>query len=729
MRDREPGSPYGARLASDAVGISLDIDEDGIAVIEFDQPGAPHNRLSSVLLERFVELVTAVRSQADAGNVQGVIIASGKADSFIAGLDVAEIAGARGLTAARSGSRRGQLAFDALADLPVTTVAAINGTCVGGATELALACDFRLAADNEELKIGLPEVQLGIIPGFGGTQRLPRLISLERALSMVLSGRLLGAREAHRIGLVDEVVPGPLLLQQAARWCRRRPEPGRRVAPEDRGLWRRLRRWATEGNPIGRAALFRRADADVTARTKGHHPAPRKAIRAIRAGLTMPLDAGLRFEADLVAETVISTESRNLVGLFFLRQAARRGASRGARVRRLVVLGAGIMGGGIAQVAAHAGVQVRIKDVERAPLAVALRVARRRFASLRRRGRLSAAAAAEGWGRISATRHYDGFARSDLVIEAVVEELAIKHEVLAAAEKAAGPTAVLATNTSSLTVASMAVALERPERFLGLHFFNPVHRMPLVEIVRGPESADDAVCLAHRFVTELGKVPVVVGDAPGFFVNRVLVPYVNEAVVLLEQGNSVTAIDEALESFGMPMGPLRLLDEIGLDVATKVTALIAPTYDAGLPATSTAASLVAEGRLGRKSGQGFYSHDGGGNAAPVAELPAPDSDRDPLAPVDIVDRCVLAMLNAAAGALGAGIVASAPQADLALVLGTGFAPFRGGIFRYAESRGVEAVRDRMAELSEREGSRFQPVAALDRRRFYPGNWPTRVETL
>jgi len=732
MREREWSSPHGARLASAAVGLSLDIDEDGLAVLEFDQPGAQHNQLSPEIIERLLELIREVHSRADEGAVHGLVVASGKQDSFIAGVDVSVIADVRGVTAARAGARQGQLALQALAELPVATVAAINGTCVGGATELALACDYRVAANSPSVLIGLPEVQLGIIPGFGGTQRLPRLISLERALPMILTGKSINAAKARRIGLLDAVVPPPLLMREAARFALRPKKRGARRAPEDRGLGRRVRRWLMERNPLGRGLVYRQAAAQVAKSTGGHYPAPVKALEAVRRGLARKLGDGLRLEADLVADAVVSPESRNLVGIFFLRQAARR-ARAGAepvRVRRLGVLGAGVMGGGIAQLAAQRGVTVRVKDIAIEPLAAAMKVAHRRFSSLLRRRRMDASEVRRGMARISATLDYSGFRRADLIIEAVVENLAIKHEVLAAVEAAASSRTVLATNTSSLTVASMAAALQDPSRFVGLHFFNPVHRMPLVEIVRGPESVDWAVDTARAFATAIGKVPVVVGDAPGFFVNRVLTPYINEALLMLGEGATVTEIDSALEAFGMPMGPLRLLDEIGLDVAAKVTVQLADVFGEQMPVSDAAASLVESGRLGRKGGAGFYAYPRKGRPVPDGEAEALVRGEGASPPAaTIVDRCVLGMLNGSAKALEEGIVASPQAADLALVFGTGFAPFRGGVFRYAEERGVEAIRDRMAELAETYGPRFAPGAALGQKRFYPDSWPEKLETL
>ena len=728
----------GPTEANRGVGLSLEVGDDGVAVIEFDQPGTDYNRFTPEVLERLVALVGEVREFAASGRVRGVVICSAKRDSFIVGMDVATMAGIREADVAAAGARQGQRAFALLAALPVTTVAAINGTCLGGATELALACDVRVAADSRAVQIGLPEVNLGIIPGFGGTQRLPRTIALERALPMILTGRALDARRAHRAGLVDAVVPAEMLLAEARRRAQQPPPPpGRRCAPEDRSRLRRLRRAALEGNPLGRALLFRKAAAGVRAATGGHYPAPAAALEVVRRGLRLPLEQGLELEARKVGELLVGAVARNLMGIFFLRQAARRkdAVAQAEPVRRLGVLGAGVMGGGIAQVAASQGVVVRIKDIAIEPLEHAMAEAHKRLDRRRKRGRMSRREVRHAMGRILPTLRYDGLRRADLVVEAVVEKLEVKHQVLAEVESAVGPDTVLATNTSSLTLAAMATALRDPGRFVGLHFFNPVHRMPLVEVVRGPQSRPEAVARVVRFAIDLGKVPVVVGDAPGFFVNRVLAPYMNEALLLLQEGASVAGVDRALRRFGMPMGPFRLLDEVGLDVSVKVAGNLAGVLGERVPQAEAGARLLERGRLGRKSGAGFYLYAGKGKPAvdEALERELGGGRRDPDAEV-IVDRCVLVMLNEACRALAAGVVSSPLAGDLAVVMGTGFAPFRGGIFRWAETRGLAEVVGRMQQFAERFGERFVPAPLLVRHAehdqpFYEGSWPRKIEAL
>ena len=734
VTNRDPSTEARANAGA---GLSLEVDSDGVAVLEFDQPGAEHNRFTPELLERFMALISEVRNRAGAGEIQGLVLASGKRESFIVGMDVGTIAGIRSAAAATTGARQGQLAFEALATLPVTTVAAINGTCLGGATEMALACDYRLAGDTTAVEIGLPEVKLGIIPGFGGTQRLPRLVSLERALPMILTGRSVTARKARRIGLVDAVVPVHLLLDQSRHWAQRPRRPRGRVrAPEDRSWPRRIRRALLERNPIGRAMVFARAARGVRAATKGRYPAPVAALSVVRRGLRMRSGEALKLEAQAIGELVVSEVAHNLMGIFFLRSAARRLPLQALRrVGRVGVVGAGIMGGGIAQLAAYQQLPVRIKDIGYEPLERALALAHRRFESRRRAGKLSRRQVAQRMGLISPTLEYSGFRHCDLVVEAVLEKLSVKHEVLAAIEAAAGPDTIIATNTSSLTLAAMEPALRHPSRLVGLHFFNPVHRMPLVEIVKGPSTTDEVVASTVAFAVAMGKVPVVVQDAPGFFVNRVLAPYLNEALLLLEEGVSIAAIDRALVRFGMPMGPIRLLDEVGIDVSAKVAGELGAAIGDRVPRAQAAHRVLELGRLGRKGGAGFYSYPAKGKPRPDPQIERMFGDGG--LPVDesaIIDRCVLVTLNEASRALAEGVVQSARAADLALVMGIGFAPFRGGLFRYAETRGLETIRERMHQLASAHGVRFEPSGRLAASEsggpgFYPDDWPRKLDSL
>ena len=716
-----PREPW--ERASAGAGLSLEVDDDGVALVEFDQPGVRHNRFTPELLDRLDAVVDELKARCADGSLQGAVFTSAKQNSFIVGVDVAAIGSVTDEAAAIAATRRGQEIFQKIADLPVCTVAAINGTCLGGATEMALACTFRVVVDSPTVDIGLPEINLGIFPGFGGSQRLPRLISLERALPMIVAGKAVNPARARRIGLADAAVPSGLLLAEARRLAlarRRRNRP----APEDRPWGRRLRRWLLEGQPLGRAIVFRQARKSILARGGGHYPAPLEALDTVRRGLRMTLAKGLELEAERVGRLIVSPVSRNLVAIFLLRQEARR-AARGTsppgsaagphEVRKIGVLGAGVMGGGIAQIAAYNRIPVRLKDVAAEALTAGYEVAYRRFRQRQRSGKLTRRDVARRMALISPTLDYTGFGTADLVIEAVVENLDVKRSVLAELEGVVKPEAVLATNTSSLTLAEMASAMQRPGRLVGLHFFNPVHRMPLVEVVRSAASDPDAVDVAMAFAHRLGKVPVEVADAPGFLVNRMLTPYLNEALLLVESGVPTARIDGALQRFGMPMGPLRLLDEIGLDVSRNVAASLEPVFGDRLPASAASKLMCDDGRLGKKASRGFYSY-GKGKPRPddlsallsqtaTAAVSPPDAE--------ITDRCVLLMLNEACYALQENIVGSAGFLDLAMVMGTGFAPFRGGILRYADASGVEVLRDRLKELAARLGERFEPAPLFD----------------
>jgi len=719
LSSKQPGD----RAAAGA-GLSVETGDDGIAVIEFDQPGVRHNRFTPELLERLGSVLDEVKALCAKGSLRGVVLTSAKEDSFILGVDVAAIAAVTDEATAIAATRRGQDIFQQIADLPIPSVAAINGTCLGGATEMALACTWRIAADSTAVEIGLPEVNLGIFPGFGGSQRLPRTISLERALPMVLAGRSMNARRAHRVGLLDDVVAPALLLVEARRRAARPRRSRRTIAPEDKPLPRRLRRWLVEGQPLGRWLVFRGARKQVLERTGGHYPAPQAALETMRRGIRMPLHEALQLEARRVGQLIVSPVCRNLVHIFLSRQQARRAARSGAAATldagtgpttaaacKLGVVGAGVMGGGIAQLAAYHHIPVRLKDVVPGALTDGLEVAYGRFCRGRRAGRLSERDVTRRMGLISPTLEYTGFRRATLIVEAVVEDVEVKRNVLAEIEAAAGADTVIATNTSSLVLAELGTSMRHPERLVGLHFFNPVHRMPLVEVVRADSSADQAVAAALQLAHRLGKVPVEVADAPGFLVNRVLAPYLNEALVLLESGCGVRQIDAALERFGMPMGPLRLLDEVGLDVATHVADTLGPLFGDRLPVAVAARRLRDARRLGRKTGRGFYRY--------AAKQPVPVGRGDLLADkahpgeapgaAEITDRCVLLMLNEACRTLQEGIVASPRLLDLAMVMGTGFAPFRGGVLRYADETGVAQLRDRSAKLAERLGSRFEPA--------------------
>jgi 3-hydroxyacyl-CoA dehydrogenase/enoyl-CoA hydratase/3-hydroxybutyryl-CoA epimerase len=613
-------------------------------------------------------------------------------------------------------ARFGQQTFDGLAKLPVPTVAAIHGTCLGGGTELALSCRHRVASDATETKIGLPEVQLGILPAWGGTSRLPRIIGLAPALEILLSGNPVTASKAKRLGLVTEVLPRDGFLEFALAFLRDRVRDGTGPPSPRRPRGARL----VEATPPGRRFVLSAARRNVMDRTGGHYPAPLRIIEAVGASLGRTLDEALEIEAAAAGDLIGSRVSKNLIHVFRLREGARKGlrnlGAEPAEVSSLGIVGAGTMGGGIAQLAAVHGIRVRMKDVKVEAVGLALRHAAELLGSSVEKGRLTRREADAALALVSGGTDYSGFAPSDLVVEAVVERMDVKRAVFQELEREVEETCVLATNTSSLSVAQMSAALKAPGRLVGMHFFNPVHRMPLVEVVRAPASDDRAVATVFALSVRTGKVPVIVRDGPGFLVNRVLGPYLNEAGHLLGEGATIEAIDGAMTGFGMPMGPLRLVDEVGLDIVHHAGASLHAAFGERLAPASALAAIAASGRLGKKGGVGFYTHPKGDAKAavdPTAYAASGVAPRPGAPPSEeIRDRLVLAMVNEAARTLADGIASSAADVDLAMIMGTGFPPFRGGLLRYADELGARTLVGRLEGYEAKLGVRFTPAPLL-----------------
>jgi len=708
--------------------IELYLDSEAVAELRFDTPGEKVNLLSVASLNRLSQLLDELAPQCAAGKIRAVLLTSAKKGVFVAGADVkgfVEVTRAGDRAAASTMIRYGQKLFDRIATLPVPTVAAVNGACLGGGLELALACAARVAGDSTDVTMGLPEVRLGIIPGWGGTQRLPRLLGVSRALDLILTGRSLTARQALKIGLVDAVAPPEGILAAA------RGEALKMAA----GHGPRRPAWSLmDRNPATRALVFQLARRKAAAQTNGHYPAPLAAIEAVRASTKLPLKEGFGREAELVLPLLFSDVSRNLVRIFLDSRSGgtEAAAPAAARVERIGVLGAGTMGGGIAAVAAVAGVPVRLKDVSAEALARGMKQVRSLASSAARKGKLPRHEAALRESLVTAATDMRGFARCDLVVEAVVEDLGIKRAVLAEVEAATGPSCIFASNTSSLSVAAIASGAARPGRVVGLHFFNPVEKMPLVEVVRAPASEDDAVAGAAAIARKMGKTVVIVKDTPGFIVNRILMPYLAGAMQLLINSRGaldIRGIDAAMTRFGMPMGPFTLLDQIGLDVAAKVAGVLRAAFPDRPGDPRLLEAMQQAGLLGVKSGRGFYQYtqgkgspkraapspeltgllaalSSGGAPGPAGPAPAPDA-------ADIADSLVDAMVNEAAWLLGDGAVEGPAVIDIAMIFGTGFPPFRGGLLRHADAVGPRRITERLAA----RGQTTAPLLASTER-FY-----------
>ena len=691
---------------------------EGLAQVVFDDPDRRMNVLSRSVMEALAAVLGQVEEAVASGSVRAVLFRSGKDSGFIAGADVGEFGLVGTSQEAEDAARQGQDLLNRVAALSVPTVAAIHGVCLGGGTELSLACDARVASDHPSTRIGLPEVQLGILPAWGGTTRLPRLVGLQAALDLILTGRPASASKAKRIGLVDRVLPHDQFEDRsiaAALEAATGSSPGRKKGAG--GLGARL----LDGTPPGRALVLHMAKRRVMKETGGHYPAPLKILDVLRRGLDRPVGESLAMEATALGSLLTGTASRNLQHIFRLRERARKGpwapGGEAHQVSHLGVVGAGVMGGGIAQLAAYSGVPVRMKDIRHEAVLSGLAHARGLFDQAVKRRKLTRREGRQRMDLVSGGLTYDGFQSTDLVVEAVVERMDIKKAVLAELEEHVSEDAVITSNTSSLSIDEMAEAMAHPARFAGMHFFNPVHKMPLVEVVRGGQTTDDAVETVAAFSAALGKVPVVTGDGPGFLVNRILGPYLNEAGHMLDEGYDGKNIDTMWKEWGMPMGPYRLIDEVGIDVMHHAGASLHEALGDRLSPSPALVALADSGRLGKKGGSGFYNYekgrsagwDGGVYEAMGLSPSRTQPDRDMVA-----DRLSMTMINEAARVLETGIVASAGDVDLGMIMGTGFPPFRGGLLRYADSLGSDAVLATMNELAATYGPRFAPCDTVRR---------------
>ncbi len=699
------------RIPDTAENVRTTIDADRVVTVWLDRPGKPVNTITKQMQRDLSIALDEIERDLPAG----VIFASAKARSFAAGADLFEIREMNQVQIAQY-LADGQGLFDRIANLQMPTAAAINGDCLGGGYELALACTYRVASSEGSINIGLPETKLGILPAWGGTVRLPRLIGLASSLPLLLAGKTLPPNKARKAGMIDEVVRPEALLAAAKRLVlssgeRRRPSRIHRAAAAVG--------WA-------RNKILAEAEKKTRETTHGNYPAPIKLIEVVRESFDKGPQSGLEAERKALVELTDTDACRNLMRLFFLRQGAKKAIgeqlhAKPAKVFCAAVIGGGTMGAGIVYSLARAGVRVRLLEVNVEALAAGLGRVRKTLDDDIRSGRLSALEARHALNRVSPSVEWTGLKLADVIVEAVVEEMPVKHHVFARLDELARPDAVLASNTSSLAISEMARATRHPNRVVGMHFFNPVARMPLVEIVRARESDDASLATAAALAAKMGKTAVLVADAPGFLVNRVLIPYLAEALVMAQEGTPITSIDAAMKRWGMPMGPFELLDEIGLDVSMHVLQSLSGQLQARVPAPPAAMKTALQSRwLGKKSGRGFYVYDGGKKTAgvPNAELIAllAVQKASPVFPDDeaIQWRLVLPMVNEAARLLEEGVVQSADVIDLATVLGTGFAPFRGGLAHFADSVGADSVVFRLDELSRKYGPRFAPAALLRR---------------
>ena len=658
-----------------------DIDSNGIAWLVIDRAEASANTLSREVLTELAAELDALAAR----KPRGLVVKSGKPTGFILGADVGEFSGVESAAQGAALAAEGQAIFARIGGLGVPSVAAIDGFALGGGLELALACDYRVAVEGYDRTLGLPEVQLGIHPGFGGTVRLVEILGAPLALDLMLTGRSLSPVEALAAGLVDALVTRTELDRKAAAILVERPKP-RRAAWHLRALSSAALR------PIVASAIERRVRRRAR---REHYPAPFAIVELWRR-YGAHGDEAYRAEARSIGELFLTPTSRNLVRVFNLRERLRKLAPKGDALEHVHVVGAGTMGGDIAAWCALRGLTVTVQDRSAELVAPALERARKLFAK-RLRGPGQAAAAE---ARLKVDIEAEQVASADLVIEAIVEKQEAKTSLFATLEPRMRPDAVLATNTSSIMLEHLSPALADPGRLVGLHFFNPVASLPLVEVISGADTHEHTVTRALAFVAQIGKLPLPCRSAPGFVVNRILTPYMFEALRAHEDGVPLETIDAAAKAFGMPTGPVELADRVGLDVALHVAGVLSPVLGTEPPALLK--KKVAAGELGAKTKRGFYGYDADGRALRARDYPPPDAE--------LTDRLMLPLLNEAVACCAEGVVGDADLLDAGAIFGAGFAPFRGGPLKYARDRGIADVVAKLEALASRYGTRFTPHA-------------------
>jgi 3-hydroxyacyl-CoA dehydrogenase/enoyl-CoA hydratase/3-hydroxybutyryl-CoA epimerase len=702
----------------------------GVAVITMDLPGEPVNKINRPVKDEFVALFDRLERDL---NVRAAVLISGKKDSFIAGADIEEFLQLKSVDEAQRMSQEGQHLLDSISEMRTPLVVAIHGACVGGALELALASHYRIATDHPKTVLALPEVQIGIIPGAGGTQRLPRLIGVRAALDMILTGKNVRAKKALQIGLVDELVHPSILRKIAIQRAQEIAEGTRKHERHKGGVTGFL----LDENPAGRRVVLKKAREETMKKTRGNYPAPLAALDAVAAGYSGGPSHGYREESRLFGEMAMTHVSRMLISIFFATNALKKDTGvelpEGAPepeimpVEKLGILGAGFMGAGIASIAIQQGTLVRMKDADHGRVAKGYAAVRDVVKERLTKRQITRVQFSDTMSLLGGTVDYSGFGNVDLVIEAVFEDLNVKHEVLREVEAELKPSAIFASNTSTIPIARIAEVAQRPDRVLGMHFFSPVHKMPLLEVITTGDTDTDVTASVVAYGKKLGKTVIVVKDGPGFYVNRILTPYINEAGRLLDQGASIDAIDNALLEFGFPVGPITLVDEVGLDVGSKAGKIMYEAFGERFAPPSSMQAVVAAGRYGRKVKKGFYLYDEEGKKGEVDQtvysLLAPGArettsasgqlqTRAQISASEIQQRTVLPMLNEAVRCLEEGVIRSPRDGDIGAVFGIGFPPFRGGPFRYIDALGVAEVVRQLEELNGRFPGRFEPAELL-----------------
>ena len=699
---------------------SIEVDKEGVAVITINLPGDEVNRLNNQSMQEIEEFLNKEDEreiiEEDDEEIQAAVIISGKKDDFISGADVGEFLKIHSSDQARTISLRTQDIISRIENFRFPFVSAINGACLGVGLEIALACVYRIATDDSKTAFALPEVQLGLIPSGGGTQRLPRLIGIKEAIDMILTGKILNHKQALKMGLVDEVVPREILLdiakKRALQIATRELKP-RRPA-------RNLIELILEGNVIGRKALFNKERKKITSKAQNYNPASIMALEAIETGMNSSFNRGLHVESVYFSELVMSDSSRQLIetskSIDDLKKepVVENKEIKPKRVEKIAVVGAGILGSGVSKISAGIDVAVRLKDRDMKSAGSGLRSCYDYFEQEFRKGNITRLEMEKRLNRISATSDYTGLRRADMVIEAVPEDLELKKKILEEVESVTRDECIFASTAASLPIAQIASRAKRPENVIRMYFFHPVESALLVEVAVTGDTSPETVATALEFGKRLGKTAIVVKDKAGFYTTRILTPYFNEALILLEEGATVDGIDTVMMEFGFPVGPLMLLDEMGVEEKAKDAELLYEAFGERLKTPSSLKSLIQHGRLGRKSKRGFYNYNGKNKVDnSVYKLFPIENNEEQLSKEEVRDRLSLAMVNEAVYCLEEGVIRNPRDGDVAAVLGLGFPAYLGGPFRYIDMVGARTILKRLESLSSYLGPCFNPAPLLN----------------
>ncbi|MBO1256086.1 fatty acid oxidation complex subunit alpha FadJ [Alteromonas sp. 5E99-2] len=684
--------------------------DNGVAILTMDVPNESMNTLK---LE-FGDQINAILDEIDNdASIKGVVLISGKSNSFVAGADISMLAECETAEDAETIAKGGQDVFNRIENMKATFVAAIHGPALGGGLELALACHYRVCSDSDATQLGLPEVQLGLLPGSGGTQRLPALVGIQPAMTMMLTGSSKRPKQAKKLGLVDDMVPLTVLVDVAEKFALK-SKPDR--AKPQKGMVNKV----LEQTGFGRDIMFKKAREQTLAKTKGNYPAATKIIEVIERGIKSGMVAGLRHEAKSFGELVMTSESKELRNIFFATTEMKK--EHGVAnvdpkvVHKVGVLGGGLMGGGIAFVTAtKAGVPARIKDIRPEGIANAMKYSYDLLNKKVKKRFIKKSLMQKQMNMLTGTLDYRGMQDADIIVEAVFEDVGLKQTMVNDVETHCSESTIFASNTSSIPIADIAEKAERPENVIGLHYFSPVDKMPLAEVIATDKTSDETISTTVAFAKKQGKTPIVVKDGAGFYVNRILAPYMNEAAVILLEGEPIDHIDKSLVKFGFPVGPVKLLDEVGIDVGTKIIPILVNEFGDRFNAPSAFDKVLADDRKGKKNKRGFYAYSG--------KKPGKDVDESiysllsvtpekTLRSAKVAERCVMMMLNEAARCLDEAVIRCPRDGDIGAIFGIGFPPFLGGPFRYMDTLGIDNVVETLTHFADTLDEKFKPAECL-----------------